>query len=390
MATIAQPVTGVDFSALEGLGISHLSSPSSFDLLELFFQQTFDDDIMAHTNTNPYSLYWTSDDNQQQPTRGFLDPSHRPSPFQQQQSFRSSNVSSNPSGPRSDFSQPPAAFATSSQANPSIGSSAPSSMNSPQSQFPMPGPVADPGFVLPSNDQTFVQGSYDPGFFNYDYPLAGERASGFVGESESLRFPSVSSTQQVRGGFQTISPISVPSQEHFSFRFPHTSTAPPTEPTLRATSSSPLQETPSFGSPSQPSWPQPTERASRRSAFSARSSYGSPIPQARDLSPLPYAQTSPRVRLPWTPQSPGLPEQRESAPELASLATTTAEAQAADVFHTSPTTLQSQFFHQSSGNFIAPLESSCRFPPPTLLHLHYSSLLFLETLLLFSFRVFQT
>lgn len=222
--------------------------------------------------------------------------------------------------------------------------SGPSSMGSPELHFPFGTSLSDlshgMGFVSSAEQSSFGFDQFPQTEFpEYQNFLAGEKQPGFVGEWQTFPQSSAVDSQNLFPSF------SLPSNDPSPFKKPQAKVS-----TSSSMSTSPADASPSF---SKALW---------------QGSHGSTGVQGRASSHQhPPIQSS---RLPRSPQADfqqgqdfgaTLPSQDFVLPENQLFHSPTPVQGAR--FQSSPQTQQSQFFHQTSGNFVAPLESSCRFFP---------------------------
>ena len=342
MATIANPVGAFDFAHP-----NDLSNPLTFDALEQFDNEK--GSTMSGIDPSFLQNYFTSSVDDYPMTS-------RAATFPQ----------SNPSYPYGHATT--TASTTSDQPNFALAHE-PSNMGSPEMHFPFGHSLSD------FSNTTSYMGSAEPSSFSLDqfhetdFPdyqtlLAGkEQQSGFVGEWQN--FPQSSSSAQNQNLFPT---FSLPSNDPSPFKKPQAKTSTSSS----SVSNSPADVSPSFQKALWQSSTTPVGVKRKASTYQHPPVKASRLPQSPQQA-YPQAQAQARTDASVQGQEYLLPENQLYASPM---------PQQGTLFQNSPQAQQSQFFHQTSGNFVAPLESSCwSFPHPFFSFL-FSYLLFHKTSLI--------
>ena len=332
MATIANPVGAFDFAHS-----THLPGSSySFDPLDQFGQDPASSAAASGMDRNFMQYYMTRQGN---PTSQQSSTTSRPSDFPQQ----GTPASSYPYGQITP---------TASTSSDNHSHAFTSGMNSPELQFPPFGSSlsdfpSGTGYMSSAEQPNF---GFDQSDMNYEAFLAGEKQPVFVGEWQS--FPQSSSDAS-----QHAVPMSFPSHQ------------PPQSLTLfkkpeAPTSTSSMKTLPSDASPSFQKALRQSSSAVATAPRRASSHLQQPVMQGpRSVPPSPQATISQGQD--WMQPTAMLQSHNFLLPESQFFNSPTS-VQEPHFPLSSPQAQQSLFFHQSSGNFVAPLESSCWSSRPNL------------------------
>ena len=259
---------------------------------------------------------------------------------------------SNPSASHYALGAPPSTTSTSSEANiHSIPSAAPSSMSSPELQYPFGSQLQDfssstnTAYLSSADQSAFGAEPFGTDFADWQHPSAGEKQS-TVGEWHGFFQPS--SSAQSHGLFPE---FSLPS--NVSYLDP----SPFKRPQARASSNSSTHSSPADASPT---FQHALWQSSISNQTSARrGSYSRPAMQQPSHAVPQSPQQATTQASGWPSTGATVQSQNYALPEKQIFSSPTSVQDAR--FQNSPQNQPSQFFHQTSGNFVAPLESSCRF-----------------------------
>ena len=343
MATLANPPSALDFVSYDDF------PPPSYQAGFLNNNSIPGYQAMSYDDLSSFQSFFPSESDRQssEPHRGLPEDPPRSAPLHPP--------------PQDPSNFPPSLMSSSSDTSASIRSTTSSSFNSPQIQGPLVPPVTSsgpglhPAFIAGTDPSNFHPSPLEPGFVDYESFLAGEGSSGFVGRSQDFS----SSPTQVYGLFPNFAMSSISSQQEHSFQNPYASPRQAIVPSNQPVPSPSSAE--SFSESSRdPRSRGPRSRTMTPAGTGDQTAFRPP-PRPATVSPAsPTHFGSSTQRQDWAFNQPSALGRSFTTPEQALLSSPSYEQDPTDIFSFSPT-LPSQFFHQSSGNFIAPLESSCWF-----------------------------
>ena len=358
MATLVNSLNGVDFSSHDEINLSgYPSDPLTF------FQQSCGS-TMSNNEGNLFHQFLTSEP-EQQLSREFMASPQSFYRAQHQPMTPNTTASFYPSNSQPGMIQSASAISSSSDTNTSIRSAASSNIGSPQlgSSFPpqyhRPHQAGHCGFLTGGDDSQLQTGSFESHLAgDYEGLFAGERdPTGFVGESQPI---SSSSPRGFYGYASHFPSFPLPSQDEPSFKKPYATPKSTGESSHATNSPSDVQLFRNQGE----QWRQIHPGRAALVQSTGRPDLDSPG-SSQILSPSAHSPHAAHEEHPgWLPPN-SLPQQSGYfLPESQSNASPSLQQQqeTSEDFMSSPSSVQSHFFHQSSGNFIAPLESSCWFP----------------------------
>ena len=344
MATIANPVSAFDFAHPNDIP----ASSYSFDPLNPFSDDLDPRSAMSGFDPNFFQNLFTSEPEQQSSSQAESSSRHHPT------TTRPTDFAyATPSTTSYVFGTGSSIASTSSEATShTMQSTVPSSLSSPEQHFPFGQQLSDfssstnTGYLNSTDNSTYGAEPYGADFADYQGLLAGgKQQSGFVGEWHG--FPPASSSVEHAGLFPGFSlPSNTAEFEPTPFKKPQAKAA-----SWSSAVSSPADISPSF---QQALWQSSTSHPT-----SARRSSTYPVPNPPTVPSSPQAATSqPQI---WVAPGSSMQDQGYVLPEKQVFSSPTPVQDAR--FQSSPTTQQNHFFQQSSGNYVAPLESSCSFFP---------------------------
>lgn len=287
---------------------------------------------------------------------------HETSQFEQKQQQQQHYLSQNPDA----FTLAPSLASSSSDTSTSLRSADSSSISSPQLRGPYATQIlghaqsAESGYFPAGDVPSYHPAPVEADFADYEKFLAGEGASSFVGTSQDPP----SSPAQVYGLFPNFQVSSMSSQVGPYFKKP---SAPPSR--TGSYSNQPAGSPLGIEPVSSESMSAPGARAAAsRSVTPARIgdpyAVRQPTRSAMTPPPAPSPHNIPTTRQDWASSQAAMAGHGFLEPESKIFPSPSLlDQESADVFPYSPS-LPSQFFHQSSGNFMPPLESSCSFSLP--------------------------